>query len=64
MKILGLDAVARVDLLVERLSAKDLAWKVVALEELNKDMVEALRKLQRVTAIDNSFNGPDIGEVG
>ena len=43
------------ELLIERINK---------LQADNSDMIAALTKLQRVTAIDNSFNGPDNGEVG
>ena len=38
--------------------------RITKLQADNNDMIEALTKLQRVTAIDQSFNGPDIGVKG
>lgn len=41
-----------------------LIERITKLQADNNDMIEALTKLQRVTAIDNSFNGPDMEEAG
>ena len=38
--------------------------ELIEANHLIDTMTEALRKLQRVTAIDQSFNGPDDGGVG